>query len=128
MDVKNLWWSATPEAQLYDPCRRVKCLTAHLFPVRSFLTFVTFKIHPSLSFRPLAIHSQMSNALDITVEQAREIVRVEAIRKGWVRPELSLSNNPETVEVLETLRHTRESLGDTVNVYNTPRPCLRASC
>ena len=62
----------------------------------------------------------MSSPLDITVEQAREIVRNEAISRGWVRPELSQSQNPETVELLETLRRTRESLGDVVDVYVQP--------
>lgn len=59
----------------------------------------------------------MSSPLEITVEEAREIVRQEATKKGWVRPELSQSQNPETIEVLNTLRSTRESLGDIVDVY-----------
>jgi hypothetical protein len=63
----------------------------------------------------------MASSLDITVEQAREIVHNEAMSKGWVRPGLSQSQNPETVEILETLRRTRESLGDIVDVYARPR-------
>jgi hypothetical protein len=63
----------------------------------------------------------MASPLDITVEQAREIVHNEAMSKGWVRPGLSQSQNPETVEILETLRRTRESLGDIVEVYARPR-------
>lgn len=63
----------------------------------------------------------MASPLDITVEQAREIVHNEAMSKGWVRPGLSQSQNPETVEILETLRRTRESLGDIVDVYARPR-------
>jgi hypothetical protein len=59
----------------------------------------------------------MASPLNITVEQAREIVRNEARSKGWVRPGLSQSQNAETVEILETLRRTRESLGDIVDVY-----------
>jgi hypothetical protein len=59
----------------------------------------------------------MSSPLDITVEQAREIVRNEATKKGWVRPELSQSQNPEAIELLEALRSTRESLGDVVDMY-----------
>jgi len=59
----------------------------------------------------------MASPLDITVEQARKIVQNEARSKGWVRPELSQSQNPETVEILEALRRTRESLGDIVDVY-----------
>jgi hypothetical protein len=59
----------------------------------------------------------MSSPLDITVEQAREIVRSEAAKKGWVRPELRQSQNPESIEILETLRHTRESLGDVIDMY-----------
>jgi hypothetical protein len=63
----------------------------------------------------------MESPLDITVEEARDLVRDEAKSKGWVRPELSQSQNPETVEMLETLRCTRESLGDIVDVYARPR-------
>jgi hypothetical protein len=63
----------------------------------------------------------MASPLDITVEQAREIVHNEAMSKGWVRPGLSHSQNPETVEILETLRRTRESLRDIVDVYQRPR-------
>jgi ribosome-binding protein aMBF1 (putative translation factor) len=66
-----------------------------------------------------------SNPLQITAEQADEIIRNEATRKGWVRPELSQSQNPEVVEVLNSLRSTRESLGDTVNVYVTPGSLAR---
>lgn len=58
----------------------------------------------------------MSNPLDITVEQAREIVIEESRNKGWVRPELLQSQNPETQEVLESLRRTRESYGGSVEV------------
>lgn len=59
----------------------------------------------------------MSSPLDITVEQAREIVRNEAIKRGWVRPELSQSQNPESLELLASLRSVRESLGDVVDMY-----------
>jgi hypothetical protein len=62
----------------------------------------------------------MANPLHITVERAREIVQNEAQSKGWVRPGLIQSQNPETVELLETLRRTRESLGDIVDVYVRP--------
>jgi len=58
----------------------------------------------------------MTSPLDITAEQAREIVHNEARSKGWIRPELSQSQNPETVEMLETLRLTRESLAVVVDV------------
>jgi hypothetical protein len=63
----------------------------------------------------------MASPLDITVEQACEIVHNEAMSKGWVRPGLSQSQNPETLELLETLRRTRESLGDIVHVYARSR-------
>jgi NTP pyrophosphatase (non-canonical NTP hydrolase) len=58
----------------------------------------------------------MSNPLDITVEQALEVVLAASQRKGWVRPELRDSQNPETQEVLRTLRSIREELGDVVDV------------
>jgi hypothetical protein len=63
----------------------------------------------------------MENPLDITVEQAREIVLAQSRERGWVRPGLQASQNPETQEVLETLRRTREALGDTVDMYACPR-------
>lgn len=59
----------------------------------------------------------MANPMAITVEQAREIVHSEAIKSGWVRPDLRQSQNPETIELLKTLRHTRELLGGLVNSY-----------
>jgi hypothetical protein len=62
----------------------------------------------------------MSNPLDITVEQAREIVLAESHKKGWAPPELRQSQNPETQRALEILRNTREALGDTVDVYTYP--------
>lgn len=68
----------------------------------------------------VACQYPMSNPLDITVEQAREIVLAESNRKGWVRPELRQSQNPETREALEILRRTREALGDTVDMYAYP--------
>jgi hypothetical protein len=55
--------------------------------------------------------------LDITAEQAREIVLDESQKKGWARPELRQSQNPEVQELLVLLRNTRESLGDTVDMY-----------
>ncbi|CZR67410.1 uncharacterized protein PAC_17309 [Phialocephala subalpina] len=58
----------------------------------------------------------MSNPLDITVGQAREIVLAESKKKGWARPELLQSQNPEAQEALELLRNTREALGDTVDI------------
>ncbi|KAF8859481.1 hypothetical protein BDZ45DRAFT_673240 [Acephala macrosclerotiorum] len=61
----------------------------------------------------------MASPLHITVEQAREIVHKEAISKGWVRPELRQSQEPETIELLETLRSIRESLADIVDVIAT---------
>jgi hypothetical protein len=63
----------------------------------------------------------MASPLDITVDQAREIVHLEAISKGWVRPELSQSQEPESVELLQSLRGIRESLGDIVDVYARTR-------
>ena len=59
----------------------------------------------------------MSDPLDITAEQAREIVLAESQKKGWARPELHRSQNPEAQELLVLLRNTRESLGDTVDMY-----------
>lgn len=58
----------------------------------------------------------MASPLDITVEQAREIVLDVAKSKGWVRPELAQSQNPETIELLSTLRSTRESLAVVVDM------------
>jgi len=59
----------------------------------------------------------MSDPLDITTEQAREVVLAESQKKGWARPELRQSQNPEAQELLVLLRNTRESLGDTVDMY-----------
>ncbi|KAE8447535.1 hypothetical protein EG329_010665 [Mollisiaceae sp. DMI_Dod_QoI] len=56
----------------------------------------------------------MADPLNITVEQAREIVLSISHRKGWVRPELRESQNPESQELLEILRSIREELGDIV--------------
>lgn len=58
----------------------------------------------------------MSNPLEITNEQALEIVLAEGKKKGWVRPELHQSQNPEIQEALEALRGTREALGDTIDM------------
>ena len=66
----------------------------------------------------------MSDPLDITVEEAREIVLAESRRKGWARPELLQSQHPETQETLELLRATRESLGDTVDMYAYPQTLM----
>ena len=63
----------------------------------------------------------MANPLHITVEQAQEIVQNEAKAKGWVRPELHQSQLPETLEILESLRLTRESFGNFVDVYVGPQ-------
>ncbi|CAG8949949.1 hypothetical protein HYFRA_00004280 [Hymenoscyphus fraxineus] len=54
----------------------------------------------------------MENPLVITVEEANRIILNEARSKGWVRQGISDSRNPETLELLETLRRTRESLAD----------------
>ena len=59
----------------------------------------------------------MSNSLDITVEEARDIVIGVALSKGCIRPELHQSQNKETREVLGALRRVRESLGDAVEMY-----------
>lgn len=61
----------------------------------------------------------MSNPLDITVEQAREIVLLESRRKGWVRPELRQAQDPAAQELLQVLQSTRQALGDTVDLYAT---------
>lgn len=58
----------------------------------------------------------MASPLEITVEQASEIVLAAARGKGWVRPELLQSQDPNALELLETLRMTRESLGDVVDM------------
>lgn len=79
-----------------------------------------FHLTQKVSRPPAALQYPMANPLAITVEQAREIVHKEARSKGWVRPELRQSQNPETIEILETLRKTRESLGDIVDTYTRP--------
>jgi hypothetical protein len=59
----------------------------------------------------------IANQLDITVEQAQEIVQNVAKSKGWVRPEINQSRDPETIELLDTLGRIKESLADVVDVY-----------
>jgi hypothetical protein len=63
----------------------------------------------------------MANPLNIMVAQAQEIVQNEAKKKGWVRPELYQSQLPETLEILDSLRLTRESFGNFVDVYVRPQ-------
>lgn len=72
--------------------------------------------HPIPPSTLAVLEYSMENPLAITIEEARKIVSNEAKSKGWVRPGLSESQNPETVEILETLKRTRESLGDIIDV------------
>ena len=58
----------------------------------------------------------MSNPLDITVEQAREVVLQESQTKGWAPPELYQTQNGDAQKFSKILRSTRESLGDTIEV------------
>lgn len=61
----------------------------------------------------------MSNPLEITVEQAVQIVLAERERKGLARPDHHESQDPNVQDILRTLRRTREALGDMVDVLVT---------
>lgn len=62
----------------------------------------------------------MSNPLDITAEQAREIVLAVSEANGWVPPELRESQLPQTMRAVEIIRRTRESYGDVIETYAIP--------
>ena len=58
----------------------------------------------------------MSDSLNITPAQAREIVLRAARRNGWISQEDRNNSPPGTLEALE---NTREHLGDALEMYIT---------
>jgi len=59
----------------------------------------------------------MSNPLDVTAEQAREIVLAISETKGWAPPELRESQLPETMRAMGILQRIREDYGDVIETY-----------
>ena len=58
----------------------------------------------------------MPSPLDITIEEAREIVLAVSERKGRPPQHLLESRDPDAQRVLKTLKCTREELGSTLEM------------
>jgi len=101
--------------------RAVKSPTSLLAIVALYFYFSNFKDRESEANPTeflLCSSIPMASPLDITEEQARNIIENEAESKGWVPPDLRLSEDTDTVKIrtlLRTLRRTRESIGNAVD-------------